>query len=57
MQGDIGRAAASKVGQAFVDHNINIWAMMIPVLNSGEHCPTHLRATKPRAQLNRRQPQ
>jgi ubiquinone/menaquinone biosynthesis C-methylase UbiE len=48
MQGEVGRAAAQQVGQAFVDHNIKIWAMMIPVLNSGEHCPTHLRATKPR---------
>lgn len=48
MQGDVGRAAAQAVGQNFVDQNIKIWTMMIPVLQSGEHCPTHLRATKPK---------
>lgn len=47
MQGDVGRVAAQAVGQDFVDHNIMIWSLMIPVLASGEHCPTHLRATKP----------
>lgn len=48
LQGDVGRTAARKVGQAYVDHNIKIWSMIIPVLNSGEHCPTHLRATRPK---------
>ena len=47
MRGDVGRHAAQQVGQAFVDQNIKIWSLMIPVLASGEHCPTHLRATKP----------
>ena len=47
MQGDVGRSAARAVGQDFVDRNIMIWSLMIPVLHSGEHCPTHLRATKP----------
>jgi SAM-dependent methyltransferase len=47
MQGDVGREAAKIVGQAFVDKNIQTWSLMIPVLASGEHCPTHLRATKP----------
>ncbi len=47
LQGDAGRAAAKIVGQDFVDQNIAIWSRMIPVLDSGEHCPTHLSAQKP----------
>jgi phosphoethanolamine N-methyltransferase len=47
LQGPVGQQAAALVGQAFVDQNIGIWSRMIPVLDSGEHCPTHLRATKP----------
>jgi len=43
----VGAAAAKTVGQAFVDENIGIWSRMIPVLDSGEHCPTHLKARKP----------
>ncbi|MBS0387884.1 MAG: methyltransferase domain-containing protein [Proteobacteria bacterium] len=48
LRGAVGAAAARSVGQDFVDENIAIWSRMIPVLDSGEHCPTHLRATKPR---------
>jgi SAM-dependent methyltransferase len=48
LQGDAGRAAAKVVGQDFVQTNIGIWQRMIPVLDSGEHCPTHLFARKPR---------
>jgi SAM-dependent methyltransferase len=47
MRGELGAAAAKIVGQAFVDHNIGIWERMIPVLDSGEHCPTHLSGQKP----------
>ncbi len=47
MKGEEGRNAAKAVGQAFIDRNIGIWSLMITVLASGEHCPTHLRATKP----------
>jgi SAM-dependent methyltransferase len=47
MQGAAGAAAARIVGQDFVDHNIAIWQRMIPVLDTGEHCPTHLAARKP----------
>lgn len=47
LQGDVGRAAAALVGQDFVDQNIAIWTSMIPVLDTGEHCPTHLFARKP----------
>ena len=47
LRGPVGAAAARRVGQAFVDKNAEVWARMIPVLQSGEHCPTHLRARKP----------
>lgn len=47
LKGDVGAAAAKVVGQDFVDKNIGIWSRMIPVLDSGEHCPTHLAARKP----------
>lgn len=47
MKGDLGAKAAAIVGQDFVAHNIAIWERMIPVLDSGEHCPTHLAGRKP----------
>jgi phosphoethanolamine N-methyltransferase len=47
LNGPVGEAAARIVGQDFVAQNIGIWSRMIPVLDSGEHCPTHLRATRP----------
>jgi SAM-dependent methyltransferase len=47
LKGEVGREAAKIVGEAFVAKNIGIWERMIPVLDSGEHCPTHLRAQKP----------
>lgn len=47
MRGAMGAEAARIVGQDFVDHNIAIWDRMIPVLDTGEHCPTHLAARKP----------
>ncbi|MCB2130096.1 MAG: methyltransferase domain-containing protein [Rhodobacteraceae bacterium] len=47
LQGPVGDAAAALVGRDFVDENIGIWGRMIPVLDSGEHCPTHLKARKP----------
>ena len=46
MQGEVGQKAAALVGQDFVERNIKIWSLMIPVLASGEPCPTHLRATR-----------
>ena len=48
LRGPLGTAAARIVGQEFVDQNIAVWSRMVPVLESGEHCPTHLRACKPR---------
>lgn len=47
LQGPVGDAAAKVVGRNFVDQNIGIWQRMIPVLDTGEHCPTHLRGRKP----------
>jgi phosphoethanolamine N-methyltransferase len=47
MKGETGKNAAILVGQDFVTHNIGIWERMIPVLDTGEHCPTHLAARKP----------
>ena len=49
LRGPLGAAAARIVGQEFVDQNILVWSRMVPVLESGEHCPTHLRARKPPA--------
>lgn len=47
MKGAMGAEAARVVGRDFVDQNIGIWERMIPVLDTGEHCPTHLAAQKP----------
>lgn len=47
LKGPAGDAAARDLGRDFVNHNIEIWERMIPVLDSGEHCPTHLFARKP----------
>lgn len=47
LRGPVGEAAAQIVGADFVAKNCDIWERIIPVLDSGEHCPTHLRAQKP----------
>lgn len=47
LKGKVGQDAADVVGEDFVAQNIGIWTRMIPVLDSGEHCPTHLAARKP----------
>ncbi len=47
MQGPLNAAAVKRLGKDFVDHNIEIWQRMIVVLDTGEHCPHHLHATKP----------
>ena len=46
LKGPVGAEAAKIVGQDFVNKNIGIWEKIIPVLDTGEHCPTHLRAQK-----------
>ncbi|MGL4237237.1 methyltransferase domain-containing protein [Tabrizicola sp.] len=47
MKGELGAKAAAIVGQDFVDHNIAVWERMVPVLDTGEHCPTHLAGRRP----------
>lgn len=47
LKGPLGKAAAARLGTDFVAHNIAIWERMMPVLESGEHCPHHLKARKP----------
>ena len=39
--------AVALTSKAFVDKNIATWTAMQKVLDSGEHCPTHLSAIKP----------
>jgi len=47
MKGPWRAGAEAELGADFVAHNIEIWERMVPVLASGEHCPTHLHARKP----------
>jgi phosphoethanolamine N-methyltransferase len=47
LKGPLGRKAEDVVGKDFVDQHIAVWERMIPVLDTGEHCPTHLAAVKP----------
>lgn len=47
LKGPLGRKAEDVVGKDFVDQQIAVWERMIPVLDTGEHCPTHLAAVKP----------
>ncbi|MGI1663747.1 methyltransferase domain-containing protein [Palleronia sp. KMU-117] len=47
MRGPWRKGAEAELGADFVAHNIEIWERMVPVLESGEHCPTHLHARKP----------
>jgi phosphoethanolamine N-methyltransferase len=47
MKGQYYGSAVKRLGKDFVDHNIEIWERMQVVLDSGEHCPHHLRAQKP----------
>ena len=35
------------VGEAELAHQIATWSAMVPVLESGEHCPHHLRGRRP----------
>lgn len=47
LEGGLHSAAVAAVGQAYVAKNIRTWTAMQKVLDSGEHCPTHLRGIKP----------
>jgi ubiquinone/menaquinone biosynthesis C-methylase UbiE len=47
LQGALHAAAVEAVGEAYVAKNIHTWTAMQKVLDTGEHCPTHLRGEKP----------
>ena len=47
LQTDLYDEAVAITSKAFVEKNLRTWTAMQKVLDSGEHCPTHLRATKP----------
>jgi SAM-dependent methyltransferase len=46
MSGSLFKELANAVGSDYVTKNIGTWKKMIKVLKSGEHCPTHIFATK-----------
>lgn len=47
MRGPLYEQACAAAGRDRVHHNIETWSAMLEVLESGEHCPHHLRARKP----------
>jgi len=47
LQGPEYDRLAALVGAAYVDKNIRTWTAMLKVLDTGEHCPTHLFGLKP----------
>lgn len=49
LHGELYDKAVALTSEAFVEKNLRTWRAMQKVLDSGEHCPTHLSATKPRA--------
>ena len=50
LKGPLYGPVAAAVGADYVDKNIRTWSAMQRVLDSGEHCPTHLFGTRPDAQ-------
>lgn len=48
LETDLYDEAVKITGKDFVEKNLRTWTAMQKVLDSGEHCPTHLSATKPR---------
>lgn len=47
LAGADGARAAAAVGEAFVAGQMALWDRMIGVLDTGEHCPVRLAATRP----------
>jgi phosphoethanolamine N-methyltransferase len=47
LKGPLYKTVAAAVGADYVDKNIETWTAMQKVLDSAEHCPTHLFADKP----------
>lgn len=48
MSGEARGDLVDRFGPRLVDQNIEIWQAMVKVLESGEHCPHHLRGQRPR---------
>lgn len=46
LKGPLYDKAVAAVGESYVQKNIVTWTAMQKVLDSGEHCPTHMRAYK-----------
>ncbi|MBV6648895.1 MAG: methyltransferase domain-containing protein [Hoeflea sp.] len=47
LKGPLYQPVAEAVGSDYVDKNITTWSAMQVVLDSGEHCPTHVFGMKP----------
>lgn len=47
LRGALYEQAIAVAGREVVDRNILTWCAMLEVLESGEHCPHHLRGRKP----------
>ena len=47
IEGPLKSRLSEAVGDSVVEKNIKTWRAMLKVLDSGEHCPTHLHARKP----------
>ncbi len=47
IAGELYQRACAAAGKDVVDHNVDTWNAMLVVLESGEHCPHHLRARRP----------
>ncbi|SMF17850.1 Methyltransferase domain-containing protein [Tistlia consotensis] len=47
LEGELGDRLARAVSPEMRDKNVAIWRNMQVVLDSGEHCPTHIKAKRP----------
>ena len=47
LQNGLTDEQVEQLGRDIVEHNIQTWSLMIKVLESGEHCPHHIRGRKP----------
>ncbi len=46
LSGELYNDLRKRIGKEFLDHEIEVWRAMTVVLESGELCPSHLRAHK-----------
>lgn len=47
LQNGLDDKQIEQLGRDLVEHNIHTWSLMIKVLETGEHCPHHVRGKKP----------